>query len=512
MRRSIFTMCFLFLFVFSLAPAWAGQTVIRIMYLNDFHGFAAPHRPLGSDEMIGGIAYLAGRVDALRAEKPSLLLAAGDMIQGNNWANLVRGKSSIEAMNAMRFDAMTVGNHEFDFGQQVLRERISEAQFPVLGANVEGFDGLKPYVIRNVDGIRVAIIGVVTADTPVSTDPRNVTGLTFGPPADAVRKCLEELKGRADIFVVLSHIGYAADRRLAEEVKGIDVIVGGHSHTKLEAPVKIDGTIIVQAWEHAKALGVLDLTVDDAGITAYRGHLEEIRPLPGSEDRTVAAIVSKYQTMVDQTLNETVGTTEVDLDGEHVRRRETNLGDFIADIMRKTSGAEAALINGGTIRTSINKGPVKVKDVYSVLPFDNYIVAIRLTGEQIRRALEHGVSAVERGEGRFPQISGISFTFSPSAPAGSRVRTVLIDGKTLDPGKLYSVATNDFLAAGGDGYRAFGEAVKSSKNFAVVGGMMKGENLVYSDAGRWLRDVVIGYIRRQNTIAPRVEGRIEETE
>jgi len=222
------------------------------------------------------------------------------------------------------------------------------------------------------------------------------------------------------------------------------------------------------------------------------------------------AIVGKYRDKVNKVLDEPIGTAEVDLDGENVRKMETNLGDLIADIMRKTSGADAALINGGSIRTSINKGQIRVKDVYSVLPFDNYIVAIKLTGAQIREALEHGVSAVERGEGRFPQVSGITFTYLPSAPPGSRIRQVLIGGKPLEADREYSVATNDFLAAGGDGYKAFGDAVRSSRDFAVVGGMMKGDKLVYSDAGKWLRDVVIEYIKEHKSIAPVVEGRIKE--
>jgi 5'-nucleotidase/UDP-sugar diphosphatase len=512
MRRSVLAASFLILCIIFLTPAWGGQAVIRILYLNDFHGFAGPYKPLGSDEMVGGIAYLAGREDILRTERPSLLLAAGDIIQGSNWANLFQGRSSIEVMNAMKLDAMVVGNHEFDFGQGVLRKRISEAVFPVLGANVEGFDELNPYVIREVDGVRVAIIGVVAEDTPVSTHPRNVAGLKFDPPADAVRKYLEELRGRCDIFVVLSHIGYAADRTLAGQVKGIDVIVGGHSHTKLETPAKIGGTIIVQAWEHAKALGVLDLTVEDGRIIGYQGHLEEIRPVPGSEDGKVAAIVAKYNGMLGRVLDEVIGTAEVGLDGENVRKSETNLGDIIADIMRNTSGADAAIINGGSIRTSINKGDIRVKDIYSVLPFDNYIVAVKLTGVQIRQALEHGVSAVDRGEGRFPQVSGLSFTYLPSAPPGERVRKVLIGNMPVEPDREYSVATNDFLAAGGDGYKAFGDVVKASKDFVVVGGMMKGGKLVYSDAGRWLRDVVIGYIKENKTIAPVVEGRIKAVE
>jgi len=149
-----------------------------------------------------------------------------------------------------------------------------------------------------------------------------------------------------------------------------------------------------------------------------------------------------------------------------------------------------------------------MKDVYAVLPFDNYIVAVRLTGTQIRQALEHGVSAVENGEGRFPQISGIRFSYDPSAPAGGRVREVFIKGAPLESEKEYSVATNDFLAAGGDGYRAFGEAVKASRDYEVIGGLMKGARLVYSDAGRWLRDVVAAYIKAKGDIAARTEDRI----
>jgi len=512
MKRTVLIVISLVLSLVCLATAGAEQQKIRLLYINDFHGFAEPYKPLGSDITLGGVAYLAGRVDKLREERPSLLLAGGDMIQGNNWANLFQGESSVEIMNAMKFDAMVVGNHEFDFGQEVLRKRIRAAEFPVLGANVEGFDLLRPFVIKEVGGVRVAIIGVVTDDTPVSTHPRNTVGLKFDKPADTIRKCIDELRGRADLIIVLSHIGYAADRSLAGNVKGIAVIVGGHSHTKLERPVVIDGTIVVQAWEHAKALGVLDLTLKDGKVIGFEGHLEEIRPTPGGEDKAVMAIVEKYEKRVSLALDEKIGTAAVDLDGENVRMRETNLGDFVADIIRKTAGADAAIINGGGIRTSINRGDIFVKDVYAVLPFDNYIVAVKLTGRQLRQALEHGVSAVERGEGRFPQVSGISFTYSPHASAGSRVKEVLVGGKPLDPSRMYAVATNDFLAAGGDGYTAFGEAVRESNDFAVVGGMLKGEKLVYSDSGRWLRDVVIEYIKEYKTVAPAVDDRIKEVD
>ncbi len=465
---------------------------------------------MGSDEPLGGIPYLAAKVNGLRKGKPSLLLSAGDMIQGNNWANLFQGESVMEWMNEMRFDAMVLGNHEFDFGQEVLKKRISEARFPILGANVEGLDPLRPYVIKELKGIRVGVIGIVTEDVPLSTHPRNVVGLKFISPIETVEKYIKGLKEKADVIVVLSHIGYPSDRDLAEKVKGIDVIVGGHSHTKIVKPITVGNTLIVQAWEHGKALGVLDLIVKDGKIIGFEGHLEEIRPEKGKGDKATLAIMERYGKRVEAVLNERIGETEVDLDGENVRKMETNLGNFIADIMRRTSGADVTLINGGGIRTSIKKGEMRVRDIYSVLPFDNYIVAIKVAGRQIKEALEHGVSAVEDEEGRFPQVSGLSFKYSPSEERGSRIEEISVTGHPIDFDREYIVATNDFLAVGGDGYKAFGEAIKSSRDFSVIGGMMKGEKVVYSESGKWLRDVVVEYIREKKRIAPLIEGRIIE--
>ncbi len=502
--------CSILLFFLFTTLAYGQQAEIRILHVNDFHGFAEPYKPLGSDELLGGIPYLAAKADSLRKEKPSLLLSAGDMIQGNNWANLFQGESVMEWMNEMRFDAMVLGNHEFDYGQEVLKKRISEARFPILGANVEGLAPLKPYVIKELKGIRIALIGIVTEDVPLSTHPRNVAGLKFVSPIETVEKYIQELKEKADVIVVLSHIGYPSDRDLAEKVKGIDVIVGGHSHTRITKPVSLGNTLIVQAWEHGKALGILDLTIKDGKIIRSEGHLQEIRPEKGKGDKATLAIMKKYRKRVDAVLNERIGETEVDLDGENVRKRETNLGNFIADIMRRASGADVTLINGGGIRTSIRKGEVRVKDIYSVLPFDNYIVAIKLTGRQLGEALEHGVSAAEDEEGRFPQVSGLSFKYSPLERKGSRMKEISVAGHPINLDREYIVATNDFLAVGGDGYKAFGEAIQSSRNFSVVGGMMKGEKVVYSESGRWLRDVVVEYIKEKKRIAPLIEGRIIE--
>jgi 2',3'-cyclic-nucleotide 2'-phosphodiesterase (5'-nucleotidase family) len=497
----------IFLFTAHLAPAVAAS--LRILHVNDFHGFAESHRRLGSDDLRGGAACLASLAETLRKEKPSLLISAGDMLQGNTWANLFEGKPVIEVMNAMRFDAMVVGNHEFDFGKTSLTERIREANFPVLGANVTGLDALKPYVVKEVDGIRVGIIGVVTEETPTATHPRNVEGLTFMPVAATIERCIAKLNGRADIIVVLSHLGYNADMALASTVKGIDVIVGGHSHTKGVKPITVGSTVIVQAWEHGLVLGVLDLTVESGRIVAAEGRLEEVVPAKTAKDEKVAAIVGKWAAKVSESMGRVIAETGIDLDGENVRVRETNLGNFITDILRKESGADAAIINGGGLRTSIKKGPVTVGNIYSVLPFNNYIVGIRLTGQQIRDALEYGLSGIEQKEGRFPQVAGLTVTYSTARKPGNRVGTILVGGEPIEPSRQYIVATVDFLAAGGDGYQVFREAIRQSPDFEILGGTIKSGNIVFNDAGRWVRDVVVSETARQKRLTPAVEGRIQ---
>jgi 5'-nucleotidase/UDP-sugar diphosphatase len=201
MKRLNTTICCVFLFFLFATFAYAQSSEIRILHVNDFHGFVEPYKPLGSDELLGGIPYLASKANELRKEKPSLLLSAGDMIQGDNWANLFLAESVIELMNGMRFDVMVLGNHEFDFGQGVLKKRISEARFPILGANVEGLDSIKPYAIKELKGIRVALIGIVTEDVPLATHPRNVAGLRFISHTETAEKYIKELKGKADVVV-----------------------------------------------------------------------------------------------------------------------------------------------------------------------------------------------------------------------------------------------------------------------------------------------------------------------
>jgi 5'-nucleotidase/UDP-sugar diphosphatase len=486
----------------SLAPwAEAAPVSLRILYVNDFHGFAEPIKQTHGKPPLGGVAYLAGAVDRASQQQPSLLLAAGDMIQGSAWANLFKGQSVIDVMNAMKFDGMVVGNHEFNFGTKVLQARIAQANFPILGANVEGLPSLKPYVVKKLNGVKIGIIGVVTQDS-VNTDPKNIAGLKFTPPESALRKYLPELKRQADIIVVLSHCGYPVDRELAATVPGIDVIVGGHTHTKLLHPEKVRHTIIVQAWEHAKDLGILDINVADGKIVKFQGSLEEISPATAPCDPKIQEIVERYEALANPPLEQSLGETRIDLDGDRVRIAETNLGDFIADVMRQTARADVAMINGGSIKGSIAKGTITTRDVYTALPYDNYLIVVQLTGVQLKEALEHGVSQIDKPSARFPQVSGLTFTYSRAAPVGSRVREIMVGGQPLNLTKKYIVAITDYLGAGGDGFKIFASAPER-----MDGG--KNERIVFNDTGTWLRDRVIRAITAQKIMAPQVEGRIK---
>jgi len=236
--------------------------------------------------------------------------------------------------------------------------------------------------------------------------------------------------------------------------------------------------------------------------------LEEIRPDLGEPDQGAKELVEHYSRKLRELLGQVIGHTLVDLDGEGVRNKETNLGNLVADVLREVTGAQAAIINGGSIRKSIPKGPITLEQVYGSLPFDNYAVAIPLKGSQLWEALEHGVNG--RGSGRFPQVSGLKISYSASAPQGSRLKEVLVGDRPLDLEATYVVAMNDFLAAGGDGYRSFTEAITEHVSSYSIGGTLVAERLLFSEPGRWIRDLVAEYMHQKSPLQTKTEGRIEE--
>ena len=366
-RRSILVMVLVLVTVLSVnLSTWAAEIVI--LHTNDVHGRLVSHTPQNAEKEIGGLVRLATLVEEVRETYGSkvLLLDAGDATHGTNIVNLFSGRSSIEVMNAMGYDALTLGNHDFNYGQDVLLECMADARFPFLAANVTDESGtLLTYsaLVQEIDGLRVGIIGVIDEETPILTHPKNVEGLVFHNPIEVASSLAKKLRPEVDILIALTHIGYLNDVKLAETAPEFDVIVGGHSHTTLEDAVDVGGVLIVQSHEYANNLGFLRLVVEDEKIVEYERNLIPVtHTVPKNEK--VQAIVDKWDALLQERLSQVVGKSDISWDGEraNVRTRETNLGNLVADVMRDAVDADIAFMNGGGIRASIASGDVTVGD------------------------------------------------------------------------------------------------------------------------------------------------------
>ncbi|MDF2680060.1 MAG: multifunctional 2,3-cyclic-nucleotide 2-phosphodiesterase/5-nucleotidase/3-nucleotidase [Brevibacillus sp.] len=476
----------------------AATTHITLAHTNDTHG----HIQEDKAQKEFGFAKIATLLKEWRAENPNfLLLDAGDTFQGTVFVNQFKGESILPILNSLDYTLMTAGNHEFDFGYEQLLKLRDALDYPVINANVFTADGknlLVPTFKAEIGGKKFAFVGFVAEDTPVLTHPNNVKGLTFKSPVEVAKTVIPELKKEADHVVVVSHIGVDVDREIAKNVEGIDLIVGGHSHTPLKTPEVVNGTYIVQDWEYGKSLGRADLYYLDEELVAFSGGLKEYDETVQA-DPEVDKMVKDVVTQIDSVMNVVIAKSEVPLDGDRalVRAKETNVGNLIADIMLertqsiKGHEADVALANGGGIRTQLNAGDITKKNLYTLLPFENNTLSIvEVTGEELKKALENGVSQVETGAGRFPQISGMSFTYNPTKPAFERVIEVKVGDKPLDLTKTYKVATIDFLAAGGDGYESFKKP--------------------FFNTGLSMYSVVEEALIKRQVVNPKVEGRIVE--
>ena len=435
-----------------------------ILHTNDVHGHLMPERVEGWKRPLGGAAVLAGCVRGIRAHNdaagvPTLLLDAGDIFLGTPEGNLSKGLAATDVMNAVGYDAMAVGNHEFDLGIDVAAALVRSARFPVLGANVRIPPAaappppLRPYAVVERGGLKVGIIGVITETTPAIVMPGRTGKIVFEKPEEIVRACMAELRAEGvDLVVLLSHCGSEEDRRIAEVVEGIGIVVGGHGHELLKRPIPVrrTGTIIVQAGGMGQYLGRVDCRVDARGRVARWRYvlirLEEGRCPP---DPAVAAIVKKWGAAVGGKFDTVVAESRSDFAG--CDTGEGALGDLIADSVLAATGADMAFMNSFGIRGQILKGDVTLRDIYTVMPFDNTLYTMTLTGEQIRRIVEQGLTLANG----ILQVSGLRVEYSPSAPPGARVRSLACGGRGLDPRGSYKVATNSFLAKGGDSYATF---------------------------------------------------------
>jgi len=470
---------------------------VTLLQLNDVYQFAAVD---GGTR--GGLARVLTLRKQIMSESPhALFLLAGDTISPSVESNTYQGKQMIDAWNTSGLDYATFGNHEFDFGPDVLRTRMSESHFKWLAANVidrktgRTFGDMPEFVIREFDGAKIGLFGIVLQETLLTSRP--------GPDVDILDPCATAAKvvpkihaAGAQIIVALTHQTIGDDKQFAR-CSGVDVIIGGHEHTLLES---MSGHApIFKMTSDARELGRIDLN-----ISKSTGKIESIdwQVIPVTDqikdDPAFAPLNQKYGPLL-KSLEQKVGRTEVELNikSEDVRTHETNMGDFIADAFRQATGSDVALVNGGSVRadTIIEPGVLTKRDVLSILPFNNKVVKLQLSGAVIRAALEHGVASLgaESQPGRFPQVSGIRYAFDAGRPPGQRIKSITISGKPLDDQRTYTLSTTSYVALdAGDGYDMF-----------------RGATLVIRpEQALSETDILLKAIAAVPAIAPKTDGRI----
>lgn len=454
-------------------------TKLTILHINDTHGHAWSFNETNNPN-IGGFAAIATIVEEVRKEVESqggyvLFLHAGDINTGVPESDQLDAAPDIVALNLMKLDAATFGNHEFDKPKTILAKQIALANFPFVSANFtdpEGVVKTKPYIIKDFRDLKVAIFGLTTEETAI-LEPIHLNGATFTNAVQKSKDLLPELKTKADIIIALAHLGWEPEgegkttsKQLAQLVDGIDVIIDGHSHTKFENAQFVNNTIVTQAWEWGRYVGRLDLEIQNGKIVSwswkaipvnlknYKGKDAEGKDIyefvgkPYEENFYVKTVLSYFKSLGSEKLDTVIGETKILLDGEraNVRSKSTNLANMICDSMIWKVNADLALNNGGGIRASIKPGKITIRDVLTVLPFGNTLYVIKMTGEQIMKVLEYAAT-IKEGQGAFLQTGGLTWK-----SVEGKVVEAKINGEPLNLGKLYTVVTNDYMAQGGDGY------------------------------------------------------------
>jgi len=508
---------------------------LNIRHINDFHSriesvnkydSTCSAEEEGKGECFGGAARLLTAInqtrDALKADnKNVLLLNAGDNFQGSLFYSTYKGAVEAEVLNAMKFDAMTVGNHEFDDSDDVLATFLDKIQFPVVTANVMPSaaakigNRIKPYLVLDVGGQKIGIVGAVTNDTPEIANPGpNITI------ADDVAKITEAVKAvkaeGVDKIIALTHVGYPRDLAYIAKIPDVDVVVGGHTHTLLSNTVKgaagpyptwVDNpggykVPVVQAFQYSRYLGDLKVVFDDAGVVK----IAEGEPIPVDikfqPNADMAKRIDELKAPIDELKKKVVGNTETAIQGDRTvcRAVECSMGNLLADAQLdrvKDQGITISIQNGGGLRASIDAGEVTMGEVLTVLPFQNTIATFQIKGSDLVTALENGVSQIDDGAGRFPQVAGMKFSFDKSKPVGSRTSAVEVkEGNAfvpIDPNKIYGVVTNNYVRGGGDGFKIFATAAQNAYDF-----------------GPNLEQAVADYLGAHNPYKPYTDGRITD--
>ena len=474
----------------------AASTQLTLLLMCDMY-------QLDSRDGRGGYPRVAGAVAAERAKGTNLIVVhAGDAFSPTMLSSFDKAENVIELLNLIRPDVFVPGNHEYDFGPEIFRTRISEAKFTVLAANLREAAGTPVAHVRDnamfaFDGLKVGMVGLTAVDSPVKSRPGD---LVFRDPLETLREQAAALRAAgADFIVAVSHSERAIDLRIVAS-RLADVLLSGDDH---DLWVFYDGKVAAaEAKQDGEYVVAMDLSIDVRAADGRRKvswwpDFRIIDTATVAPDPVVAARVKQFEAELSQELDVPLGRTLTELDSRNatVRSQETAIGDLYADAIRAATGADVALLNSGSFRANRiypAGSEITRRDVLRELPFGNKTVLLELTGAQLRQALEESFSQLDEPSGRFPQVSGLKVVADPAKPAGRRVVSVEVRGKPIEDAALYTVATNDYLMRGGDGY----EALTHAK-------VLLGER-----DGKLIANDVMAYIRAQGTVSPKAEGRV----
>ncbi len=513
----------------------AADFTLNVLHINDVHSRIEPINRFDSScgaeddaegKCFGGIARVATKItelrDGIKADGGNVItLDAGDQFQGSMMYTTYKGAAAAEFMNIIGFDAMAVGNHEFDDGPAALRKFTDTVDFPVVSGNLDlsGSELLKGHVenavVLDVNGTKVGIVSALATDTVDTSSPGD--NVVFMDEIESLKADVAALQAQGvNIILALNHVGFVKDLEIAQSVPGIDAVIGGHSHTFLSSSSQkragayptfasqADGTLVpvAQAYAYSKYVGHLELTFNDAGELLYAGGDAIVLDASVTPDAQIAARVAELSGPIEELKAKVVASSAGVIDGarENCRTGECQMGNLVADAMLdrvKSQGVSIAIQNGGGLRASIDAGEVTMGEVLTVLPFQNTLATFQISGQGVIDALENGVSQVEEVKGRFPQVAGLKFTWDPSvAPGEGRVQDVMVaegDGFVpIDPAKTYGVVTNNYVRGGGDGYKMFRSGMNAY------------------DYGPGLEVVVADYMAAQGDYTPYTDGRIAQ--
>lgn len=473
----------------------AAARTLTILHTNDIHASFIPHEAVWMKEspkpLVGGMKELEFRVDSIRKLNPNVLLFdAGDVMTGNPISDMLykgaEGGALYEMMNMLRYDASCLGNHEFDISQENAARLLKVANFPILSANLVNAKNEFPvnnrdYVILERGGLRIGVFGLMLQGLAGVVNQQNIVGIKVLSPEETAQKIIDKIDAETDLIIAITHMGIEDDTTLAAKVRGLDIIVGGHSHTRLQKPRVVNGVVIVQAGARCENLGVLEVTVEHDKVAAHDGKLIQLWARPDRPQTRLSAFVDSINTEIEKTFDEVLAELKHDWERG---RGESNIGNFLADAQRAAAQADVAFMNTNGIRANVGAGPLTRRELFEVLPFRNTLVTFQLSGAQLKKAVLFGLQA-----GDPLQTSGLKGTWRKKSDGSAEFLKLEVGGKPVDDKKMYVCAASDFMV--GQGKKYFGFDIPAP-----------------NVSRQTLFDAVANEVRKAKVIATSIEGRL----